>query len=158
MPVFSTRIKKLFFVAISTVVLAFLGLKLRPRFVVIQLEDIPILAIDPKSDLWLGFIQYLKLNLTRNNGTLIEEDISLVLRELVPLYIITPTYPNPLQKVNLIRTAQALKVSFFSMYLYLIQCVSILKGIPNLLWIVSEDSNVKNKEGYFCQTFQIVLD
>ena len=74
-----------------------------------NLEDTPILALDPQSTLWQGFLHYIKTNSFPTKGDSekdflsLEEDVRKIQEDLVPIFVITPTYKNPLQKVHLIR-------------------------------------------------------
>ena len=86
---------------------------------VYNLEDTPILALDPQSTLWQGFLHYIKTNSFLIKGdsekdSLSLEDVRKIQEDLVPIFVITPTYKNPLQKVHLIRYSQLMKFSLRS--------------------------------------------
>ena len=81
----------------------------------------PILATN--DEIWEAFLDFLKrekkYEILLKHGYLqhrVEEfdnsDKHEILQNLVPLFIITPTYPRPLQLPELIRVSQSLKVRF----------------------------------------------
>ena len=81
-----------------------------------NLEDTPILALDPQSTLWQGFLHYIKTNSflikgDSEKGSLSLKDVRKIQEDLVPIFVITPTFKNPLQKVHLIRYSQVMKFS-----------------------------------------------
>ena len=83
-----------------------------------NIEENPILATN--DEIWEEFIYFLK---TQKKDDLLKRgylqhlvdefdnhDKHEILQSLVPLFIITPTYPRPLQLPELTRVSQALKV------------------------------------------------
>ena len=85
--------------------------------VVYHLDRHPLVAVDPESALWSEFITFLRLRQKNDDhGVEVPTDFEKAeaLREVVPLYIVTPTHANPLQVVHLIRTGQALRVSNYT--------------------------------------------
>ena len=83
-----------------------------------DIEENPILATN--DEIWEEFIYFLK---TQKKHDLLKRgylqhrvdefdnpDKHEILQSLVPLFIITPTYPRPLQLPELTRVSQALKV------------------------------------------------
>ena len=85
-----------------------------------NIERNPILATNDR--IWEEFIYYLKIEkkydllkrsyLEHRVEEFDNPDKHEILQNLVPLFIITPTYPRPLQLPELIRVSQALKVGF----------------------------------------------
>ena len=84
-----------------------------------NIEENPILATN--DEIWEEFIYFLK---TQKKDDLLKRgylkhrvdefdnpDKHEILQSLVPLFIITPTYPRPLQLPELTRVSQALKVN-----------------------------------------------
>ena len=92
-----------------------------------QLEDDPLLATETR--LWTQFVGFLRSNGFVFKEDAIDEEILEIRQNLVPIYVITPTYPNPLQMVHLLRMAM------------------VLSRIQNLTWIISEDAKEKSSKG-----------
>ena len=84
--------------------------------VVYHLDRHPFVAVDSESALWSEFLTFLRLRQKNNDPEIVPTDFEKAeaLKEVVPLYIVTPTHANPLQVVHLIRTGQALRVSNYT--------------------------------------------